>query len=120
MAPAAALPYGLGSGVEGLPHERYDLVIVGAGISGGVIAERAAAELGLVRPRPWPTWPPAPRALPGSAAAGPGSQGRPGARGGRPAPQAGPHPLGTSPAPPPAPHGRRGRARRPEGDRAGG
>ena len=50
MAPAAALPYGLGSGVEGLPHERYDLVIVGAGISGGVIAERAAAELGLVRP----------------------------------------------------------------------
>ena len=119
MAPAAALPYGLGSGVEGLPHERYDLVIVGAGISGGVIAERAAAELGLVRP-PWPTWPPAPRALPGSAAAGPGSQGRPRARGGRPAPQAAPHPPWNLPAPPPAPHGRRGRARRPEGDRAGG
>eukprot|EP00193_Tetraselmis_chui_P004618 CAMPEP_0177767804 /NCGR_PEP_ID=MMETSP0491_2-20121128/9341_1 /TAXON_ID=63592 /ORGANISM="Tetraselmis chuii, Strain PLY429" /LENGTH=424 /DNA_ID=CAMNT_0019284485 /DNA_START=171 /DNA_END=1445 /DNA_ORIENTATION=- len=37
---------GLGSGVEGL-EAFYDLVIVGAGLSGGVIAERAATELGL-------------------------------------------------------------------------
>mmetsp|Transcript_13047 Transcript_13047/g.41228 ORF Transcript_13047/g.41228 Transcript_13047/m.41228 type:complete len:409 (+) Transcript_13047:101-1327(+) len=37
---------GLGKGVDGL-DDHYDLVIVGAGLSGGVIAERAANELGL-------------------------------------------------------------------------
>jgi len=44
---AAALPHGLRAGVGDLAGEEYDLVIVGAGLSGGVIAERAAAELGM-------------------------------------------------------------------------
>jgi len=37
---------GIPSGLEGL-EEEYDLVIIGAGLSGGVIAERASKELGL-------------------------------------------------------------------------
>jgi hypothetical protein len=37
---------GIPSGLEGLDEE-YDLVIIGAGLSGGVIAERASKELGL-------------------------------------------------------------------------
>ena len=37
---------GIPSGLEGLEPE-YDLVIVGCGLSGGVIAERASKELGL-------------------------------------------------------------------------
>jgi hypothetical protein len=37
---------GIPSGLEGT-EEEYDLVIIGAGLSGGVIAERASKELGL-------------------------------------------------------------------------
>eukprot|EP00798_Chlamydomonas_sp_ICE-L_P017079 gene17079-23375_t len=44
--PGTAKAIGAASGLEGL-EEEYDLVIIGAGLSGGVIAERASKELGL-------------------------------------------------------------------------